>query len=738
MAVVFISIYILFLKIRISFNLTMVNSFKCLFIIFVLVLFSSSCKDKPVVTVKQVSTDPQVQAAFDAFLKSVDNKPEITGTHVYENFIATKRLLNGEGVLLLYRKMGEYFYENEIPDSALIYFKEGLKLAKEAENNYYISAFHMLCGSVYTFVSDFEPALAELKASYNISLKLDSLKLQIRSSRYLGNVYWNIGNYDLALEYYLISLDISQKSNNEYGVAAALNNIGNVYLEIKNYDRAIDYFKLSIELAEKSDLEKVLALASNNMGNVFLLKEKYDSALVFFQIALVNIKKIDSKYDEGIYIGNIADVYLKTDSLEKSKEYFHKSLDLAAETGDKTGMASCNLGLADVDIRQNNLPSALQFLKTGTEISEEIGSLKLLDYAYNLNSKYFLTKNDFPQSHHFLTKQMSVKDSMYSLENGESVARLENQYKEVKSIKEIELLKEKQKNFLYLAVLGFSAFIIISLLILLAYRQKAISNKILSEKNQQIELNRGVLEEKNQQLIKSQDLLNKANRGKDDFLTIISHDLKNPLSSIRGFTELLVQNYDELSDDKRKQFLNEVFDSIERISLLITNILFWVKTHTDGISIRTEEFPLSRRIEDNVSIYRLILANKEITVENNVPHNIKVLSDINVFDMIIRNILSNAIKYSNAKGLISISSNVEGSNIKITISDTGVGIPKDKIDLILQGKEQFTTTGTRHEQGTGLGLGLSIKFIEQIGGKFEIDSEEGKGTSISFTLKSSG
>jgi signal transduction histidine kinase len=698
-------------------------------------LISYSCGDKTKGIDNDISSDLDPLTKFETFLSSADYDPLTYDSIVYRSFIKNKSVLEKANQLTLYRKMGEYFYNNEVPDSALIYFRKGLEISKEVKNTYFTSVFHMMCGSVYTIISDFTPALAELKTAYNLSISLDSLRLQIRTSRNLGNVYWNMGNYDLALEYYFISLNISQKANNKLGIASALNNIGNVYQEVKNYDRAIGYYKQSEEIAEKEGFARILAISNNNLGDVFSIKGVYDSALFYFKKALVELKKADSRFDAGIYVGNIADVYLKTDSLEKSEQYFLESLSYATVTGDKTGIASCNLGLADLHMHKIQTDSAYDFLIKGTQISEEIGSLKLMDYAYKLCSQYYIQKNDFIKAHHFLTNQMTVKDSIYSLENGENVARLENQYKEIKSIKEIELLKEKQRGFLYLGILGLSAFITISLLILVAYRQKTRSNLILREKNLQIEASSKILEEKHKQLVKSQEQLSRINKGKDDFLTIISHDLKNPLSSIRGFTELLVRNYDSLSDEKRKAFLNEVFDSIERISLLISNILYWVKSQTDGVIIKPVKFNLSKRINDNISIYHLMISNKDIILETSVPDKINVFSDINVFDMIIRNILSNALKFTDAKGKIIISSEASGAKIRLSITDNGIGIPEDKLNLILKGKEQFSTIGTRHEQGTGLGLGLTFKFIEQSGGNFEIESKPGKGTKISFTLE---
>jgi len=704
----------------------------CLFLL--IALLNTSCREKISVSPSQISLNPAAQAEFNNFLKLTEQESGINDSLLQGAFNKTASMLSREEQLLLYRKMGEYFYNNELLDSAMVYFTKGLEIAKKTEYTYYTSVFHLMRGSAYTYLSEFDPALIELKTAYNLATTIDSFRLQARTSRNLGNVYWNIGNYDLALDFYFISLEISRKSNFKLEIASALNNIGNVYQEIGNYDRAIDYYKQSEALAETENFSRVIAISNNNLGDIFSLRGSYDSALVYFKEALGQLNIEESKYDAGIYIGNIAEVYFKTDSLDKSEQFFLESLGYAEETGDKTGIASCNLGLAEVYLKRKMYEHAFVFLSKGAGISEEIGSLKLMDRSYQLYSKYYLLKNEFPNSLHFLTKQMTVKDSIYSLENGQNVARLESQYKDVQNTKEIELLKQKQKNYRNLAIMGFSALVTISILIFIAYRQKTRSHLILSEKNHQIEVSKKILEEKNKQLLKSQEQLHIANKGKDDFLTIISHDLRSPLSSIRGFTELLLLSYDKFSDEQRKTFLNEVFNSIERISLLINNILFWVKSQTNGVHFSPLEFNLLKRTEENISIYRMMIAKKEIVLENNIPSDVRIIADNNVFDMILRNILSNALKFTPEKGKITIDCQQINGKTNLSVSDTGSGIPEDKLKIILERNEAYSTLGTSHEQGTGLGLGLVYQFIKQSGGNLHIDSEIGKGTVVSITF----
>jgi signal transduction histidine kinase len=709
-----------------------------LLFILTLVLFGSSCEGHKAVVTGEESMSPQGRQAYDSFLNSVKENSSVYNPLIYNNFRKAESLLKKDGQLLLYSKMGEYFFKNDAADSALQYFSRGLDMANSAGNSFYISYFHLKSGEALNFLSDYEPALVELKLAYSLSLSLDSVQLQINSARNLGNVYWNKGDFDLALTYYFNSLDISRKAGNMEGVAAALSNIGIIYQEIRDFEKALDYYKQSEKVAETNHFTRLLSSAYNNVGDAYMAEGIYDSALFYFQKSLAHFTIDDTKFSVGIYLGNIAEVYLKTDSLEKARKYFLESLKYASEISDKIGIANCNLGLADVNLHENNLSEAFGYLINGTKISEELGSFKHLDYSYNLNSIYYLQKKDLSTSYKYLEKQLEVRDTFSFRESGENVARLENRYREVQNLREIEILKEKQKDFISLLILGFTAFIIIVIVIYIAYRQKAKSNLLLNEKNLQIETSNRNLEEQRQQLINSQEKLRRINQGKDVFLTIISHDLKNPLSAVRGFTELLVKNYDSLTDDKRKLFLNEVFDSIERITLLINNVLYWVKSQTAEIQMSPASFNLNKRIADNTALYSLMMHKKDISISYNVPDDIIVFTDMNVFDMILRNILSNALKFTPSKGKILITAEHLGQKIKISVADNGVGIPHDKLKIILGRTQQYSTAGTNHEQGTGLGLDLTFRFIDQIGGTFEIISEPGKGTAISFTLDVGG
>jgi signal transduction histidine kinase len=230
--------------------------------------------------------------------------------------------------------------------------------------------------------------------------------------------------------------------------------------------------------------------------------------------------------------------------------------------------------------------------------------------------------------------------------------------------------------------------------------------------------------------------LEKLNEGKDQFLTILSHDLRNPITGIRGFVELMIKQYDAISDYKKKVFLQEVFDSVEKLSLLLTNVLLWVRSESRGFKSHPKLVDLSRRIESTLSLYTLMAKSKDITLENKIPPGIMIYVDVNHFDTIIRNLISNSLKFTDKKGYIRFEASSDNKNVKLRVSDTGIGMTREKITKVMQIHENTSTSGTGKEQGTGLGLNLIQNFVSLMEGEFTIESVPGEGSTFTLVLPS--
>jgi two-component system sensor histidine kinase/response regulator len=228
--------------------------------------------------------------------------------------------------------------------------------------------------------------------------------------------------------------------------------------------------------------------------------------------------------------------------------------------------------------------------------------------------------------------------------------------------------------------------------------------------------------------------LQKLNLTKDKFFSIIAHDLRNPFHSILGFTELLTKNYEGFDDGKKQEFIGLIYESAQYAHNLLENLLQWSRTQTDGIKYSPSRLSLSKIVNDTGHILNATLVKKGLTLVCNINENFYVNADKNMLETVIRNLLNNAIKFTPARGNISISARDAGTFVSLSITDTGVGIKQEDIPKLFQFDEFHTTAGTEGEPGTGLGLIICNEFIRKHNGELTVKSAPGAGSTFTFTL----
>lgn len=258
-------------------------------------------------------------------------------------------------------------------------------------------------------------------------------------------------------------------------------------------------------------------------------------------------------------------------------------------------------------------------------------------------------------------------------------------------------------------------------------------NTILEERQQRIEEQAEELRTQAEKLSSTNNTLLTLNATKDKFFSIIAHDLKNPFSSILGFCEVLSIRYDKYDDTKRKHLIGIIDRSAQNVFKLLENLLQWSRSQTGNIKYTPEEFKIEEVIENILLLVDTSLTEKGLKLSYNVPKNLKIYADKNMIHTVIRNLITNSIKFSEA-GEIKIEVGDFDSYTKISVIDTGVGIRKEMIDKIFEIEKSKSTEGTRGEPGTGLGLIICKEFIEKNGGKIGVESEFGKGSVFYFTL----
>jgi len=233
--------------------------------------------------------------------------------------------------------------------------------------------------------------------------------------------------------------------------------------------------------------------------------------------------------------------------------------------------------------------------------------------------------------------------------------------------------------------------------------------------------------------------LSRLNETKNLFFSIIGHDLKSPFNSILGFADLLMENYDELEADEQKQYIAYIYEGLHNTYKILENLLIWSRTQMDKVSFSPEKLNLHTASQKASELFKFSLSKKNIELINQIPGHLHVWADRDMLSAIIRNLISNAVKFTPDMGAIRLDARVIPSHkgqkmVEMVVADNGVGIHPEIVTKLFNIEDKTSTRGTQDEPGTGLGLSICRDFVEKQGGYIWVESEPGLGTTFQFTL----
>jgi len=238
------------------------------------------------------------------------------------------------------------------------------------------------------------------------------------------------------------------------------------------------------------------------------------------------------------------------------------------------------------------------------------------------------------------------------------------------------------------------------------------------------------------QLNTTNDELEKLNANKDQFISILAHDLKSPFQSILGFLELLIERIHHEERGRIESQLSMIFSSAQNTYHLLDDLLLWARAESGKITYEPKKQNLAEVCINAIDNLVLNARNKDITITHSIDADIFVYADVNMLSTVFRNLISNAIKFTHKGGCISVSAILIDSDVTITVTDNGLGIQPEILNKLFNISHKITTKGTEKETGTGLGLFLCKEFVEIHGGRIWSESEVAKGSDFKFSLKS--
>jgi signal transduction histidine kinase/ligand-binding sensor domain-containing protein len=264
--------------------------------------------------------------------------------------------------------------------------------------------------------------------------------------------------------------------------------------------------------------------------------------------------------------------------------------------------------------------------------------------------------------------------------------------------------------------------------------QKKRLQRMVNEQTKDLIIKNQEILNKNEEISMQAESLENLNVTKDKIFSIISHDLRGPINQVQQMLNLLEYTY--ITEGDFKNVLPDLKESVRYTVSLTDNLLHWARSQMEGVKVKATVFDIHEIVEENFRLFRPLAVRKNVVLTNSFEDHAEVFADKDMIKLVIRNLVSNAIKFTSANGYVEIGAYIQQEYVTIYISDTGKGIPKEDVAKILN-KETFSTTGTQGERGVGLGLSLCHEFIEKNAGQLFINSEPDKGSKFSFTIPTS-
>lgn len=580
--------------------------------------------------------------------------------------------------------------------------------------------------------------------AYELSSKTNYIQGLANAIHHKGTALAVLGRYELALIDLLEASKIREQIGDNSGLVSTYNNIGHVLSEMGKYDDALHYFEESIKLCKELSPIPDIGVTLNNIGWVYFRKNKLDLALTYFYQALSANEATNNIRGIGASKGNIGTIYRHMGDFKKGLGYHYQALNNAQQFNDQyltiIALREISMDYHDAKLIEKSIEYANKSLDLARALGfniEERNTLAWLASIHEIN-------HNFKNAARFYKLVHQLSDSLFRIEKAEIQNQFFTVYEFQDQVKENELLQMEQeinskiiRNQKYFLFLSF-ALIIISLVftvyIITTNKKMEISNLQLNDKNCEIEQQKEVIQQKVQAIEEKNRELEKINQIKDKLIAVIAHDLKNPFNTISGYSELLVSRYHSFEKKEVQEFLKIINESSAKGNYLLDNLLQWYRLQTMSLKFLPLQLNLYNIVKDELLFYTSIAQDRGVNIINSIPQGITIHADSNMLKTIIRNLVANALKYTDKNGTISISATYDNREVTVAVEDSGRGIDPLIKEKLFTGEHGVTSTGQGGEKGSGLGLILCKDFVEMHHGRIWVESEPGKGAKFFFTL----
>ena len=578
-------------------------------------------------------------------------------------------------------------YSYSATDSALMYVLEALDLAAEIDFQPGIAKSHNHLSIIYRLLGNYPQALESGLQALQLYQSTENQAYIARSLNNLGSIYFRLEDYSKSLEYYQQSLDIWEVLEDEQGQANQLVNIGNVLKNIGEPEKALEHYAQALAINRKSAHPLRVSINLENMGELYASQQKFQEALPLLEESLDLSRSIQDQQGIASISRHLAKVYQQTNDLKKSQEYAQSSLKVASYHKLKIEAAAASLILSENYQLAGDHQKALEYYQLHTQYRDSLYNASKLKELSSLESRYAIQQKE---------QELKIQEQTIQLLNRD------NQIDRI------------WRNILLASLLG------ILLLGFFIYKFQRLRNR------------------KNAQLLAQEQLINQKlqdlDRAKTRFFTNISHEFRTPLSLIMGPLRELYEN--RYQGDVQNLY-GVMLRNGRRLLDLINQLLDLSKLESGKLVLQAAEHEVQMFMKPILAAYDSAAKSRAITFTVSYPEDpLYLYFDADKLEKVLHNLLSNAFKFTPEGGHIEVNVDAVSTDdwVKISVKDSGAGIPADQLDKVFDRFYQIDNSHTRQQEGSGIGLALAKELAELHKGNIKVESTSNAGSIFTLSL----
>lgn len=585
------------------------------------------------------------------------------------------------------------------------------------------------------YLSDPDAAISLTERALNISLEKQNLFYEGYCYYLLTKAYWVKANYKLSTEYGFKALKLFNDSPHYAALSETQLALARDLVELGNIRTARKLIGAALRSGIEHGDERTQAAAYREKSYILTELDELDSALECADKGLQLFEKLGDSLEISVLYGRKSRIYFQQERFSQSRDYAYQGLAIDSLVGNRRG-----LGISYYQAGQNEFAlgyrdKAIRQLKKSVAINSDIGNLTWMIKAHELLSSVFLQTGEPALAASELQMVSRLKDELYNSEKSgqiqemQALHELEGKENTIRLLAQENALKQQQmKNQRLFVAFLLVAVLFLVLLTFVLTRLRSIqhrTNRILANENVAIEQQKAAIQ------IQAENL-RQLDHVKTKLFSVISHDLRGPISNLQSLLDLFTKKLMTAEEfiglsGKLKENLNVTQRTLE-------NLLNWSLSQMDGIKTERKKIEVTDCIHEVCRLMEEVAARKNISLHKEMDAPTNVWADQNQLQVILRNLIHNAIKFSSYNDAIEIRTSRDDVYCYVTVKDSGIGMSRQEIDAIMDATQYFSKIGTEQEKGTGLGLLLCKEFITRNGGDIDIKSSLGEGTEVSFRL----